>query len=111
MIVWQKAMELRRQVYAIVRCLPSDERYALGLQLRRAAVSVPSNIAEGQSRQIRRDFRQYLCMARGSIGEIDTQLEIALELCPTSKEQVVQAMRLADEISRMLTALIRRLTG
>lgn len=77
LLVWQKAMDLVDEVYRLVRQLPGDEKYALGDQLRRAAVSVPSNIAEGFGRESVKDYVHFLTIARGSLYEVSTQLEIA----------------------------------
>ena len=105
--VWQKAMELTDAVYDLVRQFPADERFALSDQLRRAVVSIPSNIAEGFGRDTHKDFAHFLSQARGSLYETDTQLEIAarrgfikIDSVPTS---------LIDEIKRMLSSLSRRL--
>ncbi len=109
LIVWQKAMQLRRLVYAIVRGLPPEERFALGVQLRKASVSVPSNIAEGHARQARNDYRQFLSMAGGSLAEIETQLEIANEENYTGEDAFRAALGLANEVGRMISAIIRTL--
>ena len=74
LVVWQKAMLLAKRVYCLQRSLPKEEVYALGDQIRRAAVSVPSNIAEGFGRESDKDFRHYLSIARGSLCEVKTQL-------------------------------------
>lgn len=78
--VWQEAMELVTDVYAASRTFPADERFGLSSQIRRAAVSVPSNIAEGAARGSRKEFIQFLMIARGSLSELDTQLRIAKNL-------------------------------
>jgi len=80
LIVWQKAMGFVMEVYAATKSFPRDELYGLATQLRRAAVSVPSNIAEGQARYSPREFHQFLSHARGSLVEIETQLMIAQNL-------------------------------
>lgn len=80
LIVWQKAMELVRVVYRISKDFPSDERYALTDQLRRSAVSIPSNIAGGCGRTSRKDYAHFLAIARGSLYETMTQLELAQDL-------------------------------
>ena len=110
LIVWQKAMQLRRLLYAIVRGLPPEERYALGLQMRKVSVSVPSTIAEGHARQARKDYRQYLSMARGSLAEIATQLEVAKEEHYVDAEAFKTALALTDEVSRMTTSIMRKLS-
>ncbi len=103
-------MQLRRQLYVIVRRFPPEERFALASQLRRAAISVPSTIAEGHARLIRRDYRQYVSMARGTVAEIETQLLIAGEENYVDQTDLDVAMNLADEVSRMCTSLIRNLS-
>ena len=109
LIVWQKGMQLRRDVYVVIRRLPPEERFALGVQLRRGAVSIPSNVAEGHARQIRRDYRQFLSMSRGSLAELETQLQVAWEENYMDDDEYRRITSLADEIGRMLTTLIQRL--
>lgn len=74
LVVWQRALDLVREVYAVSKAFPRDEVYGLTAQLRRSAVSVPSNIAEGQGRATRGEFIQFLCHARGSLFELETQI-------------------------------------
>lgn len=80
LVVWQKGVLLAKEVYGIARKLPTSERFGLAAKLRRSAVSIPSNIAEGQSRRNPREFRQFLFHALGSLAEIDTQLVLAGDL-------------------------------
>jgi four helix bundle protein len=80
LLIWQKGMALAKQVYAMTRAFPGDERFGLTAQMRRAAVSVPSNIAEGQARRGRKEFVQFLSHAEGSLAELDTQLMLGVEL-------------------------------
>lgn len=105
--VWQKAMDLTDEVYAIVKKLPAEERFALGDQLRRAVVSIPSNIAEGFGRDSHKDFAHFLAQARGSLYEVDTQLEIAVRNNYIAAAEVPASH--IDEIKRMLSSLSRRL--
>nr|WP_275690546.1 four helix bundle protein [Luteibacter jiangsuensis] len=77
LLVWQRAMKLAHRIYVLTRELPEDERFGLVSQLRRAAVSVPSNIAEGACRGSRKEMERFLMIARGSLGELDTQLRLA----------------------------------
>lgn len=105
--VWQKAMSLTDAVYDLVKKLPSEERYALGDQLRRAVVSIPSNIAEGFGRDSHKDFAHFLSQARGSLYEVDTQLEIAMRRGWIANEALPR--ELMNDISRMLFALSRKL--
>ena len=80
LVVWQRAIDLVPCIYFVARTLPPEERYALGDQLRRAAISIPANIAEGQARQHPKEFLQHLTIARGSLAELDTLLLLAKRL-------------------------------
>jgi len=102
-------MDLVPAVYAVARKLPFEERYALGDQLRRSAVSVPANIAEGQARQHRREFIQALMIARGSLAEVDTLLQITLRLGYVSREGVSPAGILIVSTRQLLERLIGHL--
>ena len=104
--VWQRAMELAEATYTLTNELPPYETYGLGQQLRRSAVSVVSNIAEGHGRAHRGDYLHHLSISRGSLAELQTQLELASRLHASS---VQQALSLADEVGRMLTTLMKRL--
>ena len=106
LIVWQKAMMFWKLVYAEVKKFPVEERYALSDQVRRAVVSVPSNIAEGAGRSGNKDYAHFLAIARGSLFETMTQLEGAEMLGYI--EISVELKNLADEISRMLTAMLKK---
>ena len=107
LIVWQRAMELVRAVYALAKKFPADERYALTDQLRRAVASIPSNIAEGRGRDSAKDFAHFLMIARGSLNEVATQLELAVRLgYMTSGGGLYDE---AQEVRKMLNAMIRRL--
>ena len=105
LIVWQKAIELAKAVYSFSQGLPREEVYGLASQLRRAAISVPSNIAEGQARRTTGEFVHFLSMAEGSLAEIDTQLVLAVELGFASQERAAPASALVSECQRMLRAL------
>ena len=101
-------MELAEKVYLLVKALPKEETYALSDQMRRAAVSIPSNIAEGHARQSQKEFLQFLCIARGSRAELETQLLLAQRLgyfCAVPQELLESTMNLLDEISKMLFSL------
>ena len=108
--VWQKAMDLVVEVYKIVKLLPNEEIYALANQMKRAAVSIPSNIAEGQERGTTKDFVKFLYIAKGSKGELKTQLMICVRLKYLTESQTEVAQGLLSEISKMLNALIKKLT-
>ncbi len=105
LIVWQKSMDLVESVYSLTRSLPSDERYALTDQIRRAAVSIPSNIAEGHGRQTDKEYKQYLSIAKGSVSEVETQLMICVRLNYLTEQQTESVLVLCDEIRRMLTKI------
>jgi len=106
LIVWQKAMRLVALVYAEAKKLPAEEKYALGDQIRRAAVSVPSNIAEGNGRSGNKDYAHFLSIARGSLYEVLTQLEIAQNL--GYAELTSEIEDLSAELSKMITALMNK---
>ena len=107
LLVWQKAMELSRKIYKLQKTLPKEETYGLGDQIRRAIVSVPSNIAEGYGRESKSDFAHFLVMARGSLYEVETQLELAEGLgYLTVPPEVRDSM---SEIGRMLTGFVAKL--
>ena len=107
LIVWQKATELVKAIYALSRKFPTDERYALTDQIRRAAVSIPSNIAEGYGRASNADYAHFLAIARGSLYETLTQLEIAEDLGYVS--EIPESLdTLAAEVGRMLGAMLKK---
>lgn len=106
LIVWQKAMAFSKIVYGLVQGFPAVEKYALADQVRRAVVSIASNIAEGCGCSSRRDYAHFLSIARGSLYETMTQLEMAQPFGYI--ESLSDAEALASEISRMLTTMIRK---
>lgn len=108
--VWQKGVQLASLVYQTSRVLPKDEQFGLISQMRRAAVSVPSNIAEGYGRRSRADYVRFLNMAMGSLFELQTQAEIAANLGYFAVEVSQPLVADAREIERMLSALIRKLS-
>jgi four helix bundle protein len=103
-IAWQKAMVLIKRVYEITRSFPADERFGLTNQLRRASVSIASNIAEGKGRCSRGELMQFIGIARGSALEVQTQLEAAKMLGFCGEEEIQEAQLLASEILRILNA-------
>lgn len=109
LIVWQKSMDFVEFVYKVTQSFPNHEQYGLTNQLRRSAVSVPSNIAEGQARQYSNEFRQFLYIAKGSLAEAHTQLLIAerLNYVPTDVLKNLNASIV--ELQKMLRALIQKL--
>ena len=106
LVVWQRAMELTVAVYQLTQNFPREEMYGLTRQIRRSAISVPSNIAEGQGRGGLNEFRQFLCIARGSTCEVQTQLEIARRLSFGRPEQIEEAERLSIEVRKMLFSML-----
>ncbi|MCH7591404.1 MAG: four helix bundle protein [Planctomycetes bacterium] len=107
LIVWKKAIAMTKIVYQVSRDLPMEERYGLTSQMRRAAVSVASNIAEGNARQARPDYIHFLMIARGSLAELETQLIIAGELHMLSETETI--MEAIQETRRILQGLITSL--
>jgi four helix bundle protein len=105
-IAWQKGMELARLVYRATKSFPADERFGLTNQLRRASVSIPSNIAEGKGRLTLGELIQFIGIARGSALELQTQLELAEMLGMGSKEDLDASQALADEMIRILNATL-----
>jgi four helix bundle protein len=105
--VWKSAIELVLQIYDLTRSFPEAEKYSLTSQMKRAAVSVASNIAEGAARKSKKEFVQYLHMAQGSISELDTQLEIARRLKYASGDKVSSIDTLMEQTDKMLSGLIR----
>lgn len=103
--VWRRALDLAEAVYLASRDWPLDERFGLISQVRRASVSVPSNVAEGSARKSTGEFLQFLGMARGSLAEVETQLILARRLGYLSEPRAAEIMNLAEEVSRMLVAL------
>jgi four helix bundle protein len=106
--VWQKSMDLVEEIYRIAKLLPSEERYALSDQMRRAAVSIPSNIAEGNARGSKKDYANFLTIAKGSCAELETQCQICVRLNYIKAENIQNALSLCDEVGRMLTTMIVR---
>jgi len=106
LIAWRKAMIFVREIYGMTRLFPKDELYGLTNQLRRAAVSVPSNIAEGQARFSPKEFCHFLGHARGSLVEIETQILIAQDLEYISSTQSKVLLQQAGELGRVLNGLI-----
>jgi four helix bundle protein len=107
--VWQRSMRLARDVYRLTETFPSSEHFGLTSQIRRAAVSVPSNIAEGRGRISQKSFVVFLSQARGSLYEIETQVELACDLGFADQDRADTIIAEAAEISRMLHGLIAKL--
>ena len=109
LIVWQKAMNLVTEVYLLTEDFPKEENYGLTSQMRRASISIPSNIAEGRLRGTRKDYRHFLLNAYGSGAELETQIEIAKRLAKTKSLNYNKADQLLMEVMKMLNSLIDNL--
>ena len=109
LVVWQKGIALAKRVYAVTQTFPAEEKFGLVSQMRRAAVSIPSNIAEGQARNTTGEFIQFLSHAEGSVAELDTQFHLAVELGVVPSEGSTECNELLDDLRRMLNGLRRRL--
>lgn len=105
LIVWQKAMTLVVEVYKFTALLPPDERYGLVTQMKRAVISIPSNIAEGFRRNHKAEQRQFFAISYGSGAELETQIELCKQLKLLTNEQTIRADALLDEVMRMLNKL------
>ncbi len=110
LIVWQRSMELVLVTYAVTERFPKSEIYGLTAQMRRAVISIPSNIAEGKMRGTRKDYRHFLLNAFGSGAELETQIEIAQQLTFVSSEDSTKTIQLLEEVMKMLNVLIQRLS-
>ncbi len=109
LLVWQKSMDLIVAIYRITQKLPSYEQFGLTSQLRRAAVSIPSNIAEGYGRQSSGNYRQFLSVSRGSLLEVETQIELCVRLGYLTQPDTVSILAEITELSKMLTSLISKI--
>lgn len=107
--VWRESIALVKLVYELASRFPKNEEYGLSSQMKRAVLSIPGNIAEGAARQTKREFIQFLCIARGSISELDTYLEISKTLGYIEKEGVTQLDNKMLAVDKMLTGLIKSL--
>ncbi len=107
LIVWQRSIELVKEVYAITNKFPKEELYGLVSQMRRAAISIPSNIAEGKKRKTKKDFLHFLRIADGSAAELETQIIIAKDLYP--QINFLKSESLLEEVQKMLITMIKKL--
>lgn len=107
--VWQQGIQIVKEVYRLVKKLPKEETYALSDQLRRAAVSIPANIAEGQAKQHTRDYRRHLTIAKGSLAEVDTLFVIAGELGYIQQDEIARMESKLRDLRMPLQGLINRL--
>lgn len=108
LIVWQKSMLLTELVYKTTLSFPEEEKYGLISQIRRCAVSVPSNIAEGAGRNSNKEFRNFLGIANGSLNELNTQLEISKRLGFLVEKKLIEIMQLCSEVQKMIYTLIKK---
>ncbi len=109
LLVWQKGILLVKKIYQLTQHFPEAEKFGLVSQMRRAAVSVPSNMAEGQCRRARREFIQFLSHAEGSVAELETQIIVSIELGYCTREATKEITDLTTELSKMLDSLRRKL--
>ena len=110
LVVWQRSTELTVAIYGLTKEFPQDERFGRTSQIRRSAVSIPSNIAEGQGRMKPGEFIQFLGMARGSNHEVQTQLQLAKDLNMGDRQEIETAEGLSHEVGKMLYALLESLS-
>ncbi|MEM6854828.1 MAG: four helix bundle protein [Planctomycetota bacterium] len=110
LIAWQKSMELCESVYQLCSQLPESERFGLISQMQRAAVSIPSNIAEGYGRGAGKDYAKHLRYARGSLAELETQIELTVRCDQLKRDQVKPAWILTRDVGKLLTRLIQSQT-
>jgi four helix bundle protein len=109
LLVWQKGIRLAKIVYRLTQKYPSEEKFGLVAQMRRAAISIPSNLAEGQARHTTGEFVQFISHAEGSVAELDTQLILSIELELCSETDAASAFGYMTELRKMLNVLRRKL--
>jgi len=107
--VWQLGVDIALEIYRLTADFPKSELYGLTSQIRRAAVSIASNIAEGHARKTQRELHRFLNIAKGSLAELETQLIIASELGFVDKQRIEKVLTMTDQESRMLSGLMRTL--
>jgi len=111
LIVWQKSMDVVTLIYKLVKQFPDDEKFGLISQIKRSSVSVPSNIAEGYGRNYTKDYIRFLNIARGSLYEMQTQLQVALNLDFIVEEDLNEINSLSVEVEKMLNSLINKIAN
>ncbi len=109
LVVWQKAMDVTASVYLLIKKLPNEERFVLGDQLRRSAISIPSNIAEGQGRPTKKEFYNFLSIAKGSACELETQLLIGVQIGYFQDNDVQPILETLESVNRLIRALQKTL--
>ena len=110
LMVWQNSRKLVKQIYDLTGKFPSEEKFGLANQIQRAAVSIPSNIAEGYGRNSDKEMIRFLSIAKGSLYEVETQLYIAIDLNYLSEKETQPVMEQCNEIGKMITGLIKTLS-
>ncbi len=110
LVVWQRAMDLVAEVYQVVKKLPKEELYALSDQIRRAVISIPSNIAEGYGRNSSKEFSHFISIAKGSKSELETQLLLCVKIDYLKESDIQNVMYLIDQVGKMLYSLQKKLT-
>ena len=110
LLVWRQAMNLVRDCYFLTKKLPKEELYGLTRQMRRAAVSVPANIAEGSGRSSKKDFTNFLRIAQGSLRELETYLELIVEVELVSRESTEEVQMKVESVAKLLNRLIQSMT-
>lgn len=108
--VWKAGMKLTSSIYGCVNRFPDSEKYGLVSQMKRASISVPSNIAEGAARQTKKEFKQFLFIARGSLSELDTQLELSYNLKLIKNDVFEGLVKEVNKVSAMLNGLLKSIT-
>ncbi len=111
LIVWQKAMDMTESLYRIVKKLPKEETYALSDQMRRAAISIPSNIAEGFGRNSMKEYLQFLYIANGSVCELETQLMLCVRVNYLKENEIQPIMSLLSEIGKIIMTITKKLSS
>ena len=111
LIVWQKAFLLAKEVYRITKEMPSEEKFGLTSQIRRSAVSIPSNIAEGYGRRRLKEYDRFLSIALGSLGELETQLLLIQDFGYIENVSIIECLALVEEVGRLLGSLIKKLNS
>ena len=111
LIVWQKSMLLAKEIYSVSKFFPEDERFGIVIQLKRAAVSIPSNIAEGYARNTNKDFQRFLSIALGSAYEVQTQLFLSRDLgFGENEKHFNEPISITEEVIKMLATLRNKLS-
>ena len=111
LIVWQKAMKMTTFLYKIIKKLPKEETYTLSDQMRRAAISIPSNIAEGFGRNSKKEYLQFLYIANGSVCELETQLILCVNINYLSEAEIQPIMNLLSEIGKIIITITKKLNS